>query len=409
MIKTSFIAFALFIAANSCVAQTSLSVDVTNPYNIEMSDAPVVISLKNYPLTTSSIVICNGIEIPSQVDDLDGDGNKDELCFMTDIKAKGKKTFKIMLDNKSDQKQYKNLTFAELLLRNPKIKDKNKHDLYLSQIAATDEMKDQYHLLHHHGVAFENELICMRFYFDERQTLDLYGKFHKGLELKDTQFYTTKEQKQNGYGDDVLWVGDTFGLGALRGWNGNASTMISDVKSRGQRVVCYGPVRTIVELTDNGWRYKEGQPRISLTERYTLYANHRDVDVEAWTNRDSKNMEFSTGLINMKNSLEYTDHNGLRGLWGTDWPAGNDTINWKRETVGMGIYIPQNYRVKELPTDKDNYGFVIRMVDGKLNYRLTYSSADESFGYHNSKSWFEYLKEWKKNINLRPIIKIKRG
>lgn len=409
MIKTSFIAFALFIAANSCVAQTSLSVDVTNPYNIEMSDAPVVISLKNYPLTTSSIVICNGIEIPSQVDDLDGDGNKDELCFMTDIKAKGKKTFKIMLDNKSDQKQYKNLTFAELLLRNPKIKDKNKHDLYLSQIAATDEMKDQYHLLHHHGVAFENELICMRFYFDERQTLDLYGKFHKGLELKDTQFYTTKEQKQNGYGDDVLWVGDTFGLGALRGWNGNASTMISDVKSRGQRVVCYGPVRTIVELTDNGWRYKEGQPRISLTERYTLYANHRDIDVEAWTNRDSKNMEFSTGLINMKNSLEYTDHNGLRGLWGTDWPAGNDTINWKRETVGMGIYIPQNYRVKELPTDKDNYGFVIRMVDGKLNYRLTYSSADESFGCHNSKSWFEYLKEWKKNINLRPIIKIKRG
>ena len=409
MIKTSFIAFALFIAANSCVAQTSLSVDVTNPYNIEMSDAPVVISLKNYPLTTSSIVICNGIEIPSQVDDLDGDGNKDELCFMTDIKAKGKKTFKIMLDNKSDQKQYKNLTFAELLLRNPKIKDKNKHDLYLSQIAATDEMKDQYHLLHHHGVAFENELICMRFYFDERQTLDLYGKFHKGLELKDTQFYTTKEQKQNGYGDDVLWVGDTFGLGALRGWNGNASTMISDVKSRGQRVVCYGPVRTIVELTDNGWRYKEGQPRISLTERYTLYANHRDIDVEAWTNRDSKNMEFSTGLINMKNSLEYTDHNGLRGLWGTDWPAGNDTINWKRETVGMGIYIPQNYRVKELPTDKDNYGFVIRMVDGKLNYRLTYSSADESFGYHNSKSWFEYLKVWKKNINLRPIIKIKRG
>ena len=286
MIKTSFIAFALFIAANSCVAQTSLSVDVTNPYNIEMSDAPVVISLKNYPLTTSSIVICNGIEIPSQVDDLDGDGNKDELCFMTDIKAKGKKTFKIMLDNKSDQKQYKNLTFAELLLRNPKIKDKNKHDLYLSQIAVTDEMTDPSHLLHHHGVAFENELICMRFYFDERQTLDLYGKFHKGLELKDTQFYTTKEQKQNGYGDDVLWVGDTFGLGALRGWNGSSSTMMSDVKSRGQRVVCYGPVRTIVELTDNGWGDKAGPPRISLTERYTLYANHPEIDVEAWTNRD---------------------------------------------------------------------------------------------------------------------------
>ena len=58
MIKTSFIAFALFIAANSCVAQTSLSVDVTNPYNIEMSHAPVVISLKNYPLTMAQGFLC---------------------------------------------------------------------------------------------------------------------------------------------------------------------------------------------------------------------------------------------------------------------------------------------------------------------------------------------------------------
>ena len=123
MIKTSFITFALLLGANSCVAQNSLSVDVTNPNNIEMSDAPIVISLKNYPLTTSSVVTCNGVEIPSQVDDLDGDGNSDELCFMTDIKAKGVKTFKILLDNKSDQKQYKNLTFAELLLRNPSVKD----------------------------------------------------------------------------------------------------------------------------------------------------------------------------------------------------------------------------------------------------------------------------------------------
>ncbi len=34
----------------------------------------------------------------------------------------------------------------------------------------------------------------MRFYFDERQTLDLYGKFHKGLELKDTQWGAMSNQ-----------------------------------------------------------------------------------------------------------------------------------------------------------------------------------------------------------------------
>ena len=44
----------------------------------------------------------------------------------------------------------------------------------------------------------------MRIYMDKRQTIDLYGKFHKGLELEQTQFYTSKEQKAQGYGADVL-------------------------------------------------------------------------------------------------------------------------------------------------------------------------------------------------------------
>ena len=63
---------------------------------------------------------------------------------------------------------------------------------------------DVYNNQHHHGPAFENELVAYRIYFDHRQTIDIYGKRRKGLELAHTQFYPTPEDIADGYGDDIL-------------------------------------------------------------------------------------------------------------------------------------------------------------------------------------------------------------
>ena len=64
----------------------------------------------------------------------------------------------------------------------------------------------------------------------------------------------------------------------------------------------------------------------------------------------------------------------------------------------MGIYIPDSIRLEELPADKDNYGFKIGTEGKGMHYALTYSSADESFGYHNAKDWFDFLKRWRKSL-----------
>ena len=314
------------------------------------------------------------------------------------------------LSDKTQAREWTPRTFAEIVLRNPSVKEKNKHDIYLSSITIDKRTTNPYNVLHHHGVAFESELIGMRIYMDKRQTIDLYGKFHKGLEIEQTQFYTTKEQKAQGFGDDVLWVGNTFGLGALRGWDGKALAMLEDVERRTQRIVATGPLRTIVEVEDNGWTIRKGDRPVNATIRYTLYAGHRDFDVDVTFNRNVEEYDFSTGIINVKNSVELTDGKGLRGCWGTDWPAGTkDTINWKRETVGLGIYVPDEYRKQEIPANKDNYAYVIGCKDNRLHYSLTYTSDNEDFGYHSDKEWFGFLKEWKKQKQNPVTIHINQG
>ena len=386
--------------ASIAMAQQTIQVTVENPTNAPRTDQPVVMSLAQYGQVQSALVKTGDEEIPCQLDDLNQDDSFDELCFLADLKAKEKKSYTVTLYAEGEPRQYPARVFAELLVRNSKVKEKNKHNNFLESITARGDCADPYHILHHHGVAFESELNGIRIYFDKRQTLDLYGKFQKRLELQETQFYTTKEQKAEGYGDDVLWVGNTFGLGAFRGWDGQQPTMIDPVRSRTQRIISYGPLRTIVELVDRGWQ------KLNLTIRYTQYAGHRDTDVDVYFNKPVADYLFSTGIINVKGSEEYSDHQGLRGCWGTDWPS-SDHENFKPETVGLGICIPQSYIKSEEPANKDQYTFVVGTSDNHLSYKIIYCSANESFGYHSAKEWFNFLKNWKQTEVEQPVKPVK--
>ena len=387
----------MVVFAATAMAQQTILVTVENPTSVLRTDQPVVIPLSNDGQVQSALVKAGDEEIPCQLDDLDQNDCFDELCFLADLKAKEKKQFSVTLYAEGEPRQYPARVYADLLVRNSKVKEKNKHNNFLESITARGDCADPYHILHHHGVDFESELNGIRIYFDKRQTIDLYGKFQKRLELEATQFYTTKEQKAEGYGDDVLWVGNTFGLGAFRGWDGQQPTMIEPVRSRTQRIISYGPLRTIVELFDRGWQI--GQQK---TVRYTQYAGHRDTDVDVYFNQPVARQLFSTGVINVKDSEEYSDHQGLRGCWGTDWPS-NDHENFKPETVGLGICIPMRYVKSEEPANKDNYGFVVGTPDRHLSYKIIYCSANETFGYHSAKEWFDFLQNWKNTEVEQPI------
>ena len=390
------LSIALITFASAAMAQQTITVDVTNPSKSARADEPVVINLTPYGDIRSALVTTNGQEIPCQLDDLDQDETFDELCFLADLKGKEQKTYHVTLYTEGEPRQYPARVFAEMLVRNDKVKEKNKHNNFLESITVRGDCANSYNIQHHHGVDFESELNGIRIYFDKRQTLDLYGKFQKRLELQATQFYTSAEQKAEGYGDDVLWVGNTFGLGAFRGWDGKEPTMIDPVRSRTQRIISYGPLRTIVELFDRGWQ------GLNMTIRYTQYAGHRDTDVDVFFNRPVAEYQFSTGIINVKNSEEFSDKKGLRACWGTDWPS-SDTINFKRETVGLGICIPMKYVKSEEPANKDNYAFVVGTDSNHLSYKIIYTSDNETFGYHSAKEWFEFLQEWKHELVDRPI------
>ena len=394
--------------ALTATAQQTITVSVSNTSKSVRTDEPVVIPIAKYGDIRSALVTENGKEIACQLDDLDQNETFDELCFLADLKGKEQKQYTVTLYTEGEPRHYPARVFAEMLVRNDKVKEKNKHNNFLESITVRGDCANSYNIQHHHGVDFESELNGIRIYFDKRQTLDLYGKFLKRLELEATQFYTTKAQKAEGYGDDVLWVGETFGLGTLRGWDGQQPTMIKDVAHRGQRIVARGPLRTVVEVKDEGWKQSAGSTPVDMTTLYTLYAGRRDCRVDVSFSRAVPDLRFATGVINVKNSVEHSDHKGLRGCWGTDWPVSEkDSAGHKRETVGLGICLPQENVSQELPADKNNYPYVVSIPSDHLTYYITFGSDNESFGMHSAKEWFAYLEEWKKSLAQQVDMRLK--
>lgn len=394
------------LAAIPALSQKSFDITVVNDHQKGKENVPIVLKLEKYGIDVKSALVTDGgKEIPCQIDDINQDGTADELCFTTNVDAESSKKFNITLYDKGTPKKYEPQVYVEMLLSNKKVKESNKQNLYISQLTV-DNGTNPYWTLHHHGAAFENDMVAYRIYFDHRQTVDIYGKYKKQLELKDTQFYPDKAQKAAQYGDDVLWVGSTLGLGTLRGWDGKQPTMLHDVDKRSQRIISRGPVRTIVEVKDKGWTPQPGMEPIDMTALYTLYAGRRECHVDVRFNKPAKGYLLSTGFINVKNSTEYSDKKGLRGCWGTDWPVSDkDSVGHKRETVGLGICIPEKYIVSEEPANKDNYAYVVKTDTDELHYMITFCSDNETFGYHSDKQWYDFLKEWKDDVSHPVTIK----
>lgn len=371
-------------------ADKTLTVTVTNPSKTERKAVPVVIEVDDD--VRSALVTLDGKEIPCQLDDLDDDGEFDELAFVTDMAKKEKQTFTVTLSEQGEPRKYENRTYGYLGIRDRSEKNQ-KHQRITSVTFPKDT--NPYNYIFPHGAVMENDMVGFRVYADHRQSLDYYGHRNYKMDIAETAFYTTQEQRDKGYGEDVLYTGSTYGCGALHGWDGKKSVMFENVRNRTQTVVCEGPVRTILDITNRAWQPYEGCKPVDIRTRYILYYGHRDVEVQVDFSRDVADIPLSTGIVDIvEGSTEFSDKAGLRGDWGRAC-AGNNPKVYDTITVGLGIFVPkQYYKADSHFTDgkerlpNQAYVQVVGTKDDDMHYWFTCTCDIETFGFKDKEAWF---------------------
>src|SRR3984893_9097001 len=205
-------------------------------------------------------------ELPSQADDLDGDGKADELVFQIDL---GPHQTRIVTVSYGDQGRIWRLRGD-----------------YEQRTAALFSRKIE-------GLGWESERVAFRVYFDQRNAIDLYGKRRPTLQLGmyASPDYTYHDESPEGR--DIYKVGDAIGIGSVAAMVDGKTIKVAEVKERKWRIVASGPVRTVVELQYDGWN--AGGKLIDLRSRITMWAGERGFTHTIFA-KSADDFEFVTGL-----------------------------------------------------------------------------------------------------------------
>lgn len=265
--------------------------------------------------------------------------------------------------------------------------------------------QDTYRSLHHHGVAVESEQMAYRIYFDKKQTIDPYCKRTPQLELAHSYWYPDDSLLAVGYGDDILRVSGTVGVGSVKYWNGKKHVHIEPVAERSQRIVRQSRDKATIEVAVKDWEV-EGK-KVDMSVQYTMCAGHRDMRCDV--NLSSPVAGLCTGVqaIPVKSKepewVNIELPNGvLLASWGTDWPV-NDTIKYAKETVGLAVFIPKDY-VGEVVHDQSNQLCLLRQSEANNRQSKGYScyfyltcvgaTKEAHPAATNMTEWVTYLRSW---------------
>ena len=178
--------------------------------------------------------------------------------------------------------------------------------------AISSDKDNMYNKVAQHGIAFESGPIAYRIYFNKKQTIDIYAKPTPRLELPITGWYPTADQLKKGFGDDVLLVGNSVGVGTFKGWNGKEATHVEKMSRRTQRIVTTGSLRNIIEIELRDYLID----RVLKEVPYTRLNGHR-------TDRLPNNANFSFQFIEGESLLIMLDMEGICASSGSACTSGS--------------------------------------------------------------------------------------
>lgn len=319
--------------------KTRFAVDVTNPDSTWRLNEPVVLDIakarrslpdlnpRNFVVIEDPRRICNR-EIPSQADDLNGDGKTDQIVFLANLRP--------------------HETARYWLYYSPTGEG---HNTYAPNTAATEIWPDS-----RNSLAWESNRIA---YVFNGGRMEFLGKKEQILVLKalaPPQSYDSEQQ----WGMKVLNAGETAGIGGLTIWDGDKALPAfasADVK---RRIVASGPVRTTVAVTLTATG--RGAHRFEIEEQFSIYANSRysENHIRIWPTVASSPIQFGPSFMKMPNDRSFFDgENGYFGSWGRQ----NNIV----QEIGQGAVFPMD--MASLRTTDNERHVVLKTAPNK---ELTY-------------------------------------
>ncbi len=237
--------------------------------------------------------------LPFQLDDLDGDGQWDELFFVVTIPKNSTKSFIIRETKTLDIPSFTprtNVRFAD-------IKPPFRELTTAKRLSSTDtKISQKYFQME--GPAWENEYVAFRNYFDARNGIDIYGKRLHEMILNKVGINGQNYHELADWGMDILHVGTSLGAGAIAMEVQDSVYRIDYSEGADVKIISKGPLRGLFELHFPKWQ--AAGRTYDITHRISIPAGKRYYQSEVNIVGIKGDEKLVSGLVNLHNDTLYT-------------------------------------------------------------------------------------------------------
>jgi hypothetical protein len=333
--KEVFFNLIIILTLFSCKKEAVFN--IKNPLNVVRTDEVIILSRsqveQKLDLKKGMLPIfktSDGKAIPSQVDDLDGDGKWDEVVLITDFAAGETRKIKSELVVVTDYPEFEKRTNLRLGI---KLEDGTfpEVDNYRA-LPCNDGFEI---IAQGESVSWENDKIGFRVYFDCRNVKDLFGKLKPGLII---DIINTPEipnyHNLSDWGMDVLHCGSSLGSGGLAILKNDSLYRLGSTEVYEYQKIVEGPVRSVFELRYSGWDVN-GE-KLKAVERITIYPGkywfESDVTFTGCSDEDQVVTGIVTSLLK-REPFEFKTANFQ--CIGT-----HDIQSLNKDELGMAVIVP---------------------------------------------------------------------
>jgi unsaturated chondroitin disaccharide hydrolase len=288
----------------------------------------VVVTVTDATSIEEDAAVLHAEELPSQIDDVDGDGKADEIAFQVRLEPKQTRVVSIAYGDQATimrlRGDYPQRTFAKYSQK-------------------------------YEGPGWESELNAWRIYLDKRNAVDIYNKHRPALGLDTFSTPGYDYHAESPLGRDTYRNGEAMGIGSIAALVNGAVVKVTDARERTYRIVSTGPVRAIVQVDYKGWKFGDGRT-IDLTSRFTVWAGERGFWHEVRTT-PADGIRLIAGVVRKPGGavLKTPDSARMLATWGNqvveEGPTAKAVNDLPNEHLGLAILVAGQPDMSGLPND----------------------------------------------------------
>ncbi len=325
------------IATQLLSCRKEVVISIKNPLNVNRTDEAIVLTKEQLSekmkLKDGTLPVFKTSEnqlIPSQVDDLEGDGIWDEAVLVLDFAAGESKEIKVSLVPEAEYPVFEKRTNLRLGI-------KQEDGLYkeVDNYRALP-CNDGFEIIAQaESVSWENDKIGFRVYFDCRNVKDLFGKLKPDLIID--KIGTPESPSYHDLADwgmDVLHCGSSLGSGGLAIMKNDSLFRLGSTEVYEYQKIVEGPVRSIFELRYSGW-IVNGE-KLKAVERITIYPGKYWFESDVTVTGCSEGDQIVTGIVTslLKRDPFEFDAGNFKCI-GT-----HDVQSLNKDELGMAVIVP---------------------------------------------------------------------